>query len=264
MEVAAAPVPVVPAVPAPAGGPAGALAERVRPVTLAGERTIPVLPSLGTLLPAGLRRGTVVAVRARPGVTGSTSLALTLVAGPSQDGAWVAAVGARSLGLAAAAELGVALERLVVVDVDRQRRVQLASVVAALVDGFDVVLVGAGARARLRRGDTRRLIARVRERGAVLVSVGDDLPGGSAQVRLEVTACAWEGLDQGAGFLQRCRATVEATGRAAASRSLRTELLLRTRGDRSQPAEAEAMSPGGRDPSPRPQDVGTYRLGWGA
>jgi hypothetical protein len=219
---------------APARELPGELAERVRPVALARDHTIPVAPGLRPLLPAGLARGTVLGVEARPGATGATSLALMVVAGPSQEGAWVAAAGMPALGLAAAAELGVALERLVVVDATRPRHRQLASVVAALVDGFDVVLVGHAVAARLHGTETRRLVARVRERRAVLVVVGPPRNGGrngrdpagsaAVSVRLAVTTSTWEGLDGGAGHLQRRRITVEATGRGAASRPLRAEL----------------------------------------
>src|SRR5690606_14054535 len=99
-----------------AGHRLAGLGERVRPVDLARDRRLPVLPAFEGLLPgAGLRRGATVAVGARPGVTGATSLALALAAGASQAGSWVAAVGLGSLGLVAAAELGVSLERLVLV-----------------------------------------------------------------------------------------------------------------------------------------------------
>lgn len=244
------------------------LAERVRPTTLARDQRFPVLPPLEPLLPgAGLRRGSTVAVGVAPGGTGATSLALALAAGASRNGSWVAAVGLGSLGLVAAAELGVALERFVVVadpaapptggsggtgsgghgeagwHGGRPERAGRASpnpttarpgggragwpaVVAALVDGFDVVLVAAGRGARLRAADARRLTARVRERGAVLVAVGGDLPGERSPVRLSVTASRWSGLDRGAGYL-RCReVTVEATGRGDAARLRRARLWL--------------------------------------
>jgi 4-amino-4-deoxy-L-arabinose transferase-like glycosyltransferase len=216
-----------------------ALAERVRPVDLARDRRLPVLPALDALLPAsGLRRGTTVAVDARPGVAGATSLALALAAGASQAGSWVAAVGLGSLGLVAAAELGVAFERLVVIADPGRERAGWASVVAALVDGFDVVLVAAGPgvgttagegprrRGRLRAGDARRLVARVRERGAVLVAVGGELPGERSPLRLTLTAASWEGLGDGWGHLQGRRVTVEATGRGEAARDRRAELWL--------------------------------------
>ena len=202
-----------------------ALAERVRPTDLARDRRLPVLPALDVLLPAsGLRRGTTAAVDARPGVAGATSMALALAAGASRAGSWVAAVGLGSLGLVAASELGVAFERLALVADPGRERAGWASVVAALVDGFDVVLVAADG--RLRAADTRRLVARVRERGAVLVAVGGELPGERSALRLTVTSSRWEGLGEGWGYLQGRRVTVEAGGRGEASRGRRAELWL--------------------------------------
>ena len=114
------------------------LAEQVRPVTLSREQRLPVLPAFEGLLPgAGLRRGATVSIGTAPGVGGATSLALALVAEASRVGSWVAAVGLPSLGLVAADELGVALERLVLVAAPE--RDAWGGVVAALVDGFDLV-----------------------------------------------------------------------------------------------------------------------------
>lgn len=218
-------------------GVAASLADRVRPTSLARDRRLPVLPALEPLLPGGgLPRGSTVAVAAAAGVTGATSLALALVAGPSQDGSWVVAVGLGSLGLVAAAELGIALERFVLVGdpghargADRREaggRGGWPPVIAALVDGFDVVLVGAGPRSHLRAGDARRLVARARERGAVLVSAGGDLAGQCSPSCLTVTAATWEGLGAGWGHLRGRRVTVEAAGRGAAARPRRAGLWL--------------------------------------
>lgn len=207
------------------------LAERVRPTDLARDRRLPVLPAFEALLPgSGLRRGTTVAVGTRPGVTGATSLALALAAGASRAGSWVAVVGLGSLGLVAAAELGVALERVVLVADPGRERTGWASVVAALVDGFDVVLVPASGRGpgagRLRAGDARRLAARVRERGSVLVAVGGELPGERSPLRLTVTSSTWQGLGEGWGHLQGRRVAVEAGGRGEAARGRRAVLWL--------------------------------------
>jgi hypothetical protein len=99
-------------------------------------------------------------------------------------------------------------------------------VVAALVDGFDVVLVAAGPRVRRRPADARRLAARVRERGTVLVAVGGDLPERS-HVRLTVESGAWQGLEPtGPGRLSARRAEVVAGGRGEASRPRRAHLWL--------------------------------------
>jgi hypothetical protein len=207
------------------------LAERVRPLALRNEQQgLPVLPVLERLLPTGLTRGSVVSVSAASGVTGATTLALALAAGPSRAGAWVALVGAprpsarATWGLAAAAEAGVVLERVVVVGPPERPPGGWGQVVAALLDGFSVVVVGPGV--ALRPGDTRRLAARLREQGGVLVRVGGE--GLSAHVRLQVQRVTWEGVDAtpAVGLLQRRRILVEAGGRGAASRGRRAEVTL--------------------------------------
>jgi len=115
------------------------LAQRVRPVTLAGEQLLPVPRALESLLPdRGLRRGGTVAVH------GSLALALVLVAGASAAGSWVVAVGLPDLGVVAAAEAGIVLERLALVP--GAGPAAWASVVAALLDAIDVVLVRPPAR----------------------------------------------------------------------------------------------------------------------
>jgi hypothetical protein len=223
-------------------GPPGREERLVAPADLARTRRLPVLPALAPLLPGGgLQRGTTVAVGTWDGLPGATSLALALAAGASQAGSWVAAVGLGGLGLVAAAELGVALDRLVLVADPGRQREGWASVVAALVDGFDVVLVAGQPEGRdrsqgrgqdlgrgtgLRPADARRLVARARERGAVLMAVGGDLPGERSPVRLTVVAAAWTGLGEGWGHLAGRRVTVEAGGRGEAARPRRAELWL--------------------------------------
>src|SRR5437588_5350206 len=118
-----------------------------RPVSLARERTLPVLSALAGLLPeGGLRRGSTVAI------SGTTSLALALLAGPSQAGSWCAAVGLPSLGLVAAAEVGVALERFPLV---ARPGGACPAVVATLLEAVDVVLVCLPR--TVRQADDRRL-----------------------------------------------------------------------------------------------------------
>lgn len=186
------------------------LAGKAAPVTLAGDRTLPVAPLLLPLFPdGGLRRGTTVAV------SGSLGLALVVLAGPSQAGAWCAAVGVPALGLAAAAEAGIALDRFPMV---ANPGGDWPTVTAALLDAFDAVLLRAPS-----PGANRRLEARARERGSVLIVAGD-WPG--ADVRLSVARSEWEGLGDGHGHLRRRRLEVVATGRRAAARERRTELLL--------------------------------------
>ena len=201
------------------------LHERIRPVTLARDQILPVAPPFEELLPgAGLRRGGTVSVTAT-GVGGGTSLALALVAEASRAGSWMAAVGLPSLGLVAADEAGVALERLVLVRAPE--RADWGSVVAALVDGFDLLLLHAG-RGGVRPVDARKLVARARERGTVLVQLG---PGweGEADLSLRIVDARWEGLDDGYGHLLARRITLEVAGRGAAARPRRHQLWLPAR-----------------------------------
>lgn len=199
------------------GGLADLAAWRVRPVSMAHERGLPVLDPLAPLLPdAALVRGSTVSLTG----SGATSLALALVSGPVAAGSWVAVVGIPSFGWVAAAEAGIDLERVVVIDAPPSER--WSTVVAALVGAFDLVLVAPGH--RLRVSDTRRLAARARERGTVFVQ----LPSmGSAHRRttigLEPDICLnvdrrhWSGLGDGHGHLMSCRFEVSTSGRGRAS-----------------------------------------------
>lgn len=205
-----------------------ALVDRTRPVSLAEQRVLPLLPAVeGLLSGAGLRRGSVLQV---DGEVGATSLALAVAAGPTRAGSWVACVGLPELGWAAAAEAGVELERLVVV---RPAERDWATVVAALVDAFDVVLCG------LERApsttEVRRLQARARERGAVLVVVGGTRGAvgparrrwpDAADVQLSVVRSEWSGLGDGWGSLRSRRVTVEIGGRRGLAANRRVDLWL--------------------------------------
>lgn len=192
---------------------AQSLQEAVGPVSLVGEQVLPVLPALEGLLPCGaLRRGSTVAV------LGSTSLALALAAAASAAGSWCAAVGLPSLGLVAVAELGVSLDRLALVGAPGE---SWPSVVAALLDALDVVVVRPPGPAR--GAPVRRLAARARERGAVLVPV---CPWEGADVCLAVTRSEWHGLGAGYGHLRSRRLEVTARGRRAAARPRQVSMWL--------------------------------------
>ncbi len=151
----------------------------------------------------GLKRGTVVEVM-------SSVLTMALVAEATTQGSWAAVVGSPEMGLAAAREQGVALERLVVVH--RPPLDQAATVIAALVDALDLVVVGP--RLLQRSVDARRLSARARERGSVLVSRGGWLEG--PDVSLHVRAQHFVGMTEGHGHLSGWSVDVETAGRGAA------------------------------------------------
>lgn len=177
-------------------------------------RVLPVLPALENLLPwGGLRRGTTVAVQ------GSTSLLFALLAEATAGGSWAAVVGLPRLGVAAASELGVEVSRLALVP---QPGADFATVTAALLDGVDLVATCPPGKF----GGTqtaRRLSARARHRGAVLLSLGS-WPG--AEVELSCSASRWSGPEDGSGYLRQREVTVHVAGRGAAARPLRSALLL--------------------------------------
>ena len=198
-----------------------ALAERVRPVALARERVLPVVESLAGLLPeGGLVRGSTIEV----GGVAATSMALAVVVEAVRQGSWAASVGLSSLGLAAAERLGMPLERLVVVAELEQG--QWPTVVATLVEGFDVIL--AGSPTALRPADARRLIARLRERGATLILV--DWPARRwverPDLTLQTTEVHWEGIGQGWGHLAARRVAITVTGRRSAGRPKSAQFWL--------------------------------------
>jgi hypothetical protein len=232
-------------------GSSRVLAGLVEPgTTLAGERLLPVVPALRPLLPGqGLRRGSTVAVGR------SAALALALVAGASAAGSWVAAVGLPDLGMVAAAEVGIALERLALVPTPGARA--WPAVVAALLDAVDVVLVRSPA--GLPAGQARRLAARARERGAVLVPLG----GWSAapDLWLAVTASAWQGLGQGHGRLEARRVEVVAGGRGAAARERRATLWLPAPDGTIAPAPGAAVPAPAALVAPAPAPAGPRDLG---
>ena len=153
---------------------------------------LPVNDAFTSIVP-GLRPGTMLGVTG----TGATSLALALVARASTDSFTVVA-GLPSLNLVAASELGVAIDRVVVVPE------ATIDVLAAVVDAFDLVV----ARPQLGARDVRNLRARIRERDAVLISIGNTT---EVDMHLQATDAQWHGLDDGHGYLRARKLTVAAT-----------------------------------------------------
>ncbi|WP_309501123.1 hypothetical protein [Saccharopolyspora gloriosae] len=180
-------------------------------------RVLPARAEFAAVLPwPGLRRGSTVAVHE------STSLLFALLSEATAAGSWAAVVGLPGIGLAAAAEAGVELSRLALVP---QPGNDPVAVIAALLDGVDLVVVGRPG--LVTEADARRLSTRARHRGAVLLPFGS-WPG--AEVRLRCTHARWHGLGQGHGHLREREITVGASGRGAASRPRSCRLLLPGRG----------------------------------
>jgi hypothetical protein len=189
------------------------------------ERLLPVLPELRELLPGrGLRRGATVAIATDTGAgaarpvrsTGATSLLFALLAAASGAGSWCAVVGVPTLGVVAAAEAGIALDRLVLVP---NPGPDWTTVVAALLDGIDIVV--AAPPGPIAPSVASRLAARARQRGSVLMSYGR---WDGADITFDAVRGVWHGLGSGRGRLRCRQVTVVARGRGAAAVPKRTEI----------------------------------------
>ncbi|MFT4215435.1 MAG: hypothetical protein QM622_11770 [Microbacterium sp.] len=161
---------------------------------------LPVPSALSRLLPGGgLRPG------AAYGVGRSMSLLFALLARPSQEGSWCAAVGMPCLGAEAARAAGVELSRLVLVPEPAERWL---AVTAAVADVLPVVAVRPPARAS--DGEVARLAARMREREAVLLVQG---AWPQTEAMIDVIDPCWSGVGEGWGVLAEREVTVTVTSR---------------------------------------------------
>jgi hypothetical protein len=183
---------------------------------LGTDRMLPVAPYLRELFPGGgLRRGSTVAVTAG---RGATTLLLATLAAASQAGSWCAVVGMPQLGLVAADEIGISLERFALVP---HPGPQWTNVVSVLLDGFDAVVVAPAG--QVAASVRTQLAARARQRGSVLLPLGD---WDGADMTLSPERSLWHGLGKGMGRLRRRELTVCARGRGAATRPRRTTFWL--------------------------------------
>lgn len=193
----------------------------------AHERSLPIHPTLAPLLAgpdgtstpsAGLVRGQTVVCAGSAGV----SCALGLVAGVTGAGSWAAIVGLPSIGVQAAAAIGVSLDRTVFVRQPGQDRVadtarkdprsDIGSALSALIDGIDLVVVSRRVLAALSSSFVRRLQSRAQSKGSVLLVIGEPAST-SVDIRLAAHTVHWEGVGEGYGHLRRRLVAVEMDGR---------------------------------------------------
>lgn len=182
---------------------------------VARQRTLSMLPALAGVLPA-VQRGWVISCDG----PAAASMALLAAAGPSQQGRWVACAGWPQLNLQAARELGVALERVVAVPHIPTATGVAADVLAAMIDGFEVVLASGAALTAINAGVARTLQARAGRRGAVVFVVGPRQP---FVADIAVTARSrWFGLGDGAGVVRARQLEIVVGGRRAPQRRVAT------------------------------------------
>lgn len=185
------------------GDSAASSAGRVGAAPVVSDRFLPVPDALVPLVPfGGLRRGSAVRVE------GSSSLLLALAAAACREGAWCAVVGMPDLGLAAAAEYGLPLDRVALVPAPGA---DTPAVLGAAIDGFDVIMLGDVP--HLVERDRRHLASRLRHREAVLLT---PCPWPGVEMVMSVTESRWGGIGQGHGALRGRDLTVRIGGRGAA------------------------------------------------
>jgi hypothetical protein len=145
-------------------------------------------------------------------------LMFALLAAASGAGSWCAVVGVPTLGALAAAEAGIALERLALVP---NPGPDWTTVVAALLDGCDIVV--AAPPGPIAPSVANRLAARARQRGTVFVSFGR---WAGADITFDAIGADWYGLGAGRGRLRSRQLTVVARGRGASAAPRRTEVTM--------------------------------------
>ncbi len=194
--------------------------QRVAPVTMANEQLLPVPDALQPLFPyGGLQRGWSLGVTGH----GGWSLAMAMIGGAVGADGWTACVGLEEFGLVAADELGLRLQRVLMVE--SPGRGHLATVIAALIEAVDVVCLGSTASIGI--GDARRLMARAREQNVVLFH----LDGGRSwpqplDVNLDVEVGSWSGIGVGHGRLQTRSMSITASGRRSMSKPRQVSVLI--------------------------------------
>lgn len=244
-----------------------ALGDRVAPVSMAGDRLLPVPDELAGLFPeGGLVRGRTMSCAG----ASATSLAMVLATPSIVAGGWLAVVDVPTIGLDAASEYGVPLERLVCIETrgehrsesrsepgseprrvagDAERGRRWADVVAAAADGFDVLFVSVPD--QVSSSTTRKLMSRVQRAGSVLIVLGE--PGELPCDGVLRAEGRWEGIADGAGRLLHRRVVVSAGGRRIPGRrECRLSLpgtdpsgpLGGRRDDAPEPDEAPGRHPG--------------------
>ena len=187
--------------------------ETARSALRSAERRVGVRHRSEVLVPVpqqpepltGLLPGGVLPAGSAAVVSGSTGL-LGWLLGATQDGGWLAVVGWPTLGIVALAEAGVDLERTFLVP---DAAGQAAVVLAALLGGMDVVVVGPGV--QVTGAEQRRLLARTRQHGATILS---PKAWQGATLRLHAEHATRGGVDQGAGYLREARLSVVRTSAA--------------------------------------------------
>jgi hypothetical protein len=189
-------------------------------------------PSLEAAAPAGLEE---VVRRLRSGAAhsiDSRALALVCMGAAMPAGAWGAIVGMPDLGIEAARDLGVPIERIALVP---HPGGAWLDVIASLAEAMPVVL--AAAPGRVAPTDAARLVARLRQASSTLLVAGP-WPGAATTVRS--VRAEWHGLEGGDGRIASGDLLVE-VGAGGAARLARIPMPGRGAAIAADPAGSESL-----------------------
>lgn len=181
----------------------------LQPAAALQRDMLPLDAAFTPMLGAGLVRGRSVLC------SGDAALALAMgvVARATQEGAWLAVVGIDDLGLAAAAEQGIALQRTVLVTPLPIAR-EWEAAVATAIDGFGVLMVhvpqGVAVRKVMTRAQARRVVT------VVVDPTGHSAGACMPDIALHTTTQEWFGIGEGSGHVQARDVRVQVGGRRAA------------------------------------------------
>ena len=193
-------------------------------------RSLQTDPELAALLPGGaLRTGVAYSV------AGSTALVMALLGAPSAAGAWCGVIGIPDFGVEAASQFGIDLERLVLVPHPGD---QWLTVAAAVIDVLNIVVMKSPP--RIAASDVARLSARLRQREATLIVLGD---WPQVEAALRVAHTDWEGVGDGYGCLSGRYLTVSSTARGAGGRPCSAVLWVPDRPSQERAASWDASVP---------------------
>ncbi len=204
-----------------------------------GGRKFAVPHALASLMPSGgVRAGSSIAV------TGpcETSLALAFAAAAMGEESWCALVGMPHVGLAACADIGVDPRRTALVPAPGA---QLSAVLSALIDGIDVIVLGADL--ALTPAQWRAAENRARTQGTLLIRAGK----ARCDLTVRSSTSRWVGLSRGSGRLRLRSAHVSACGRGVAGVGSGIGIRVPT------PAGALASAPRTALPTPHVSEVAT-------
>jgi hypothetical protein len=185
--------------------------EAVRPTTLSKEQLLDVPDVLQPLFPwGGLQRGWSVGISGN----GAWTLTAAMLAPSLGEQGWLAVVGAPLVNLSAAAEVGVRMDRVLVIDTPPAG--QWGTVIVSLLEAVQAVVIAPPSRIGVR--DARRIGARLREQRGTLVHLdgGQTWPNG-LDMTFACTTTEWQGIGEGHGYLRFRRMKIEAVGRRSAS-----------------------------------------------